>query len=96
MRPIADAPVGGGIWRTKWHPTLPDRLLLGCMHGGVRVVDWHPDASISDVCHFTGHESIAYGCDWERGAWHATPPSSDSLVYSCSFYDAALHIWTCP
>ena len=97
QRPVAQAPVGGGIWRTKWHPTQADHLLLGCMHGGVHIVAWAEGAAeVTDVCHYTGHTSIAYGCDWERGAWRATPPPAESLVYSCSVYDASHHLWALP
>lgn len=95
-RPVADAPVGGGIWRAKWHPTNENALLLGCMHGGVRIVEWSPDAPIEVVCEFDQHESIAYGCDWERGAFRGTDTPDASYVYSCSFYDAALHVWAWP
>jgi WD40 repeat protein len=30
--------LGGGIWRIKWHPVADDRLLVGAMHGGCRVL----------------------------------------------------------
>ena len=29
---------GGGIWRLKWHPTDPSKLLVAVMHGGCRVL----------------------------------------------------------
>jgi WD40 repeat protein len=32
------AKLGGGIWRIKWHPVSDDRLLVGAMHGGCRVL----------------------------------------------------------
>ena len=92
--PMCETEVGGGIWRVKWHPTDPRKLLLGCMHGGFMVLDGagldgctYIEAPMDIICRFDGHESIAYGCDWERAA-----PESH-LVYSCSFYDAAFHIW---
>ncbi|CAM9736914.1 unnamed protein product [Chrysoparadoxa australica] len=36
--PLAQADLGGGIWRLKWHPDMPHVLLAACMHGGVKVV----------------------------------------------------------
>jgi diphthamide biosynthesis protein 7 len=32
-------PLGGGMWRIKWHPQDDNRLLLCAMHGGCRVVN---------------------------------------------------------
>lgn len=32
--------LGGGIWRIKWHPYSPDRMLVAAMHGGCRVVNF--------------------------------------------------------
>lgn len=97
-RPVSDTHVGGGIWRTKWHPTRPATLLLGCMHDGFKVLESNElgagvdiKDSMSIVTRFDAHDSIAYGCDWERGTQGTDRPSS--LVYSCSFYDASLHVW---
>ncbi|WFD06227.1 methylated diphthine methylhydrolase [Malassezia vespertilionis] len=93
QRPVSETEVGGGIWRTKWHPTRPDTILLGCMHGGFQVLqDTQPAAEAMEVvCHFDAHNSIAYGCDWERGMLQTNP--DEDLVYSCSFYDATLRVW---
>lgn len=32
--------MGGGIWRMKWHPYSPDRMLVAAMHGGCRVLNF--------------------------------------------------------
>lgn len=92
-RPVSQTKVGGGIWRAKWHPTDPALLLLGCMHEGVKVMrceamadDVVSDREMDTAAYFQEHTSIAYGCDWERGA-------DAPWVYSCSFYDARLHVW---
>jgi WD40 repeat protein len=45
--------LGGGIWRIKWHPVSDDRLLVGAMHGGCRVLriqgwnDIHEDGGVA-------------------------------------------------
>lgn len=96
--------VGGGIWRTKWHPS-PHRkgdVLLACMHGGFNVVrlddadkwlDGGDSAHTwSKIAHFDKHESIAYGVDWQRGIIDGTE-EQDRLVASCSFYDHLMHMW---
>jgi diphthamide biosynthesis protein 7 len=31
-------PLGGGIWRIKWHPYMDDRMLVAAMHGGCAVL----------------------------------------------------------
>lgn len=115
-RPLATIELPGGIWRLKWHPKDPSLLLAGCMHGGFAVVSvpWLTSSADSNgadkssleiISTFEGHESLAYGCDWERGSsgtvkeWStgASVSSTDgvepSLVYSCSFYDKRLCSW---
>ena len=32
--------LGGGIWRMKWHPYSPDRMLVAAMHGGCRILNF--------------------------------------------------------
>lgn len=116
-RPFATLELPGGIWRLKWHPTDPSLLLAGCMHGGFAIirVPWLASSASSDdedkssllniISTFEGHESLAYGCDWERGSsetvreWvtgtsaKTTAGVEPSLVYSCSFYDKRLCSW---
>lgn len=88
--------MGGGLWRLKWHPTRPERLLAAAMHGGFCVVDF--DGLSSDgvrgaetTTTFNGHESLAYGVDWSKGA--AGRAGERDLVASCSFYDHLVHVW---
>ncbi|GAA6007225.1 hypothetical protein JCM11491_003051 [Sporobolomyces phaffii] len=103
LRPLTSFDVGGGVWRLKWHPTNPRRLLVAAMHNGFSVVDFDGLSSQASsdgaivpgegelVKRFEGHDSLAYGVDWnQRG-----PQTKDGedLVASCSFYDHALHVW---
>lgn len=91
-------PLGGGIWRIKWHPNNNYRLLLGAMHGGCRVVDLQVEGSNVDdkesivLVHqeFTRHKSMAYGADW---LVDSKPERSVEAAASCSFYDKALFLW---
>eukprot|EP01133_Synstelium_polycarpum_P003669 gene3669-4223_t len=32
--------LGGGVWRIKWHPTLPDRVVTACMAGGFHIIKY--------------------------------------------------------
>lgn len=96
---VHSEPLGGGMWRMKWHPTRTNRLLLGAMHGGCRVVDIenlqsreNNSLGINVRQSFTRHKSMAYGADWL--AYQA--PSDKKLIEaaaSCSFYDRAMYLW---
>ncbi|KAJ9478182.1 Diphthine methyltransferase [Pseudozyma hubeiensis] len=102
-RPLSETNVGGGVWRVKWHPDDPQTLLVGCMHDGFKVLRLDDLAEegaggaglrgkeFDVVTRFDAHESLAYGCDWDRGEVDAE--GAARRVYSCSFYDATLHIW---
>lgn len=99
--PLSEIEVGGGVWRVKWHPEDARRLLVGCMHDGFKVLKLdelgQEGAGASElrgkemevVRRFDEHESLAYGCDWDRGIEDGV----GTRVYSCSFYDTRLHIW---
>ncbi|BGP21770.1 hypothetical protein JCM10295v2_000645 [Rhodotorula toruloides] len=102
--PLTEFDAGGGIWRLKWHPTDPRRLLVAGMHGGFKVVNFDglalnggvdPDGSLAPGegklhARFDKHESLAYGVDWSDGG---KPEAGRDLIASCSFYDHALHLW---
>lgn len=124
-RPLSTTNVGGGVWRLKWHPSEADKLLVGCMHDGFKVLrldalsgrdDEHqslchgspfrawemnnslPQEEMTILARFDEHESLAYGCDWDRGLnkpLHEASgkPTNQGTVYSCSFYDARMHAW---
>lgn len=64
-------------------------------HSG-RHIAWPEEKSLEReemtlLCRFDDHQSLAYGCDWDRGI--DKKGHTNGLVYSCSFYDAKLHIW---
>lgn len=92
LRPVCEPlELPGGIWRLKWHPQDSNRLLAGCMHGGFAVVNIAAGEAVSSqmTTKFEGHDSLAYGCDWDRGGADKSPTN----VYSCSFYDRRLCAW---
>ncbi|KAK4685685.1 diphthine methyl ester acylhydrolase, partial [Tremellales sp. Uapishka_1] len=88
-RPLYTLPVGGGVWRTKFHPARQRKgdVLLACMHDGFKIV--HLDEGNKEggeiVQEFRGHESLAYGVDWSS--------APGGLIASCSFYDHLMHLW---
>jgi diphthamide biosynthesis protein 7 len=96
---VRSDPLGGGIWRCKWHPHDDDRLMLAAMHGGLKVV------SIDDLMNnnlspqfrveteFTKHTSMAYGGDWLVCQHPNRRQGYLDAVASCSFYDRALYLW---
>jgi len=95
-RPVNQVSVGGGVWRTKWHPTDPSLLLTACMHAGFKILhfpgmggeetDTDNSAEIKVVCSNDNHESLAYGCDWFYNPHFP-------FVSSCSFYDHFCTVW---
>ncbi|EDV27709.1 uncharacterized protein TRIADDRAFT_20606 [Trichoplax adhaerens] len=95
-KPLSRIEVGGGVWRLKWNPNIPDILLAACMHNGFSIIK--PTIVVS----YKEHSSLAYGCDWkvmkEKSDQEQSPKPSnelkcDQLVASCSFYDHSLHLW---
>ena len=90
--------LGGGMWRIKWHPKQDNRLLLGAMHGGCRVIDLLPNGEDQDSLgvhvhqKFTHHKSMAYGADW---LVYQKPGQSRLIeaAVTCSFYDKAMYLW---
>lgn len=82
--------LGGGVWRIKYHPLLPDLVLAACMHNGFSVVSVGDETAVV-VESYAKHDSLAYGADWQRG--ECVEDRRDSLVATCSFYDRLLRIW---
>lgn len=101
-KPLLTIPMGGGIWRTRFHPSAEraEDLLVACMHAGFKIVhisqgmtggDWEIDYNMngSVVKTFEEHSSLAYGADWSR----LPMEEGESLVGTCSFYDHTMHLW---
>ncbi|KAJ3158820.1 Diphthine methyltransferase [Geranomyces michiganensis] len=91
--PMVEHAAGGGVWRLKWHPSDPTRLLAACMHGGFSVLNVDTDAAmISPLIGYHEHASLAYGADWSREPLERAEGSAETLA-TCSFYDHAFHVW---
>lgn len=78
--------LGGGVWRIKYHPSIPNLILAACMHNGFAVVSVEED-NVMLMENYGKHNSLAYGADWQRG------PGKRPVVATCSFYDRHLRIW---
>jgi len=102
-RPTNDIDLGGGIWRLKWHPEKTARLLVAAMRGGFHICELNDKSELRVLNTYREHgklprdanesqissdEILAYGADWG--------PLSDQhdVVYSCSFYDKEVHVWS--
>ncbi|GMP33785.1 hypothetical protein CsSME_00006950 [Camellia sinensis var. sinensis] len=84
--------LGGGVWRIKHHPSLPDLVLAACMHNGFAIVKIEGEKAevIETYCK---HESLAYGADWQRGEICQEGKRKSGVVATCSFYDQLVRIW---
>ncbi|KAJ8905270.1 hypothetical protein NDN08_001778 [Rhodosorus marinus] len=79
----------GSPWRIKYHPEDPRYILLPAMYAGAYLLR-RDDARNggNQICHYRGHQSIAYGACWMDST---VDPLS---VATCSFYDHAVHVWS--
>ncbi|KAJ8413823.1 hypothetical protein AAFF_G00064210 [Aldrovandia affinis] len=80
-QPLSESPLGGGVWRLKWHPTHEHLLLAACMHNDFHIL--HCQQALEGgggacpvVASYILHNSLAYGADWSRLAPGGPPPSS--------------------
>ncbi|KAF8807414.1 WD40 repeat-like protein [Phlegmacium glaucopus] len=94
LTPLAQASVGGGAWRVKWHPAEDRKndLLVACMHDGFKIIRFGDDFSgdPQTAKRYDEHKSLAYGVDWS----YAQPSSNgETLIGSCSFYDHKMDLW---
>jgi diphthamide biosynthesis protein 7 len=101
-QPLVEHDAGGGIWRVRWHPTDPDKLLLACMHDGFKVITAEDGFSrCVTTTRFDEHgkDALAYGVDWcglsgRPGRGRASElGQAEEIVASCSFYDHQLRTW---
>lgn len=91
MRPLFEHNAGGGLWRVRWHPTLPSELLLACMHDGFKVlaIDYTSSTCVLRTRYDAhGTEALAYGIDWGKLDYN-----NRYFAYSCSFYNHQLRSW---
>uniref|UniRef100_A0A7S3A148 methylated diphthine methylhydrolase n=1 Tax=Rhodosorus marinus TaxID=101924 RepID=A0A7S3A148_9RHOD len=91
LKRSAEPPVQleGGPWRIKIHPDDPRYILVPAMYAGAYLLR-RDDArnGANQICHYGGHQSIAYGACWMDST---VDPLS---VATCSFYDHAVHVWS--
>ena len=59
QQPLSEIPVGGGIWRLKWHPTQQYLLLAACMHNDFHILDCQQALGQYELNKW--HGNICYG-----------------------------------
>uniref|UniRef100_A0A672HAC0 methylated diphthine methylhydrolase n=1 Tax=Salarias fasciatus TaxID=181472 RepID=A0A672HAC0_SALFA len=80
-RPLSETPLGGGVWRLKWHPTNQHLLLAACMHNDFHVLHCQQaleggEGACPVVASYILHNSLAYGADWSRLSLEDPAPRS--------------------
>lgn len=81
QQPLSETPVGGGVWRLKWHPTHEHLLLAACMHNDFHILHCQQALEGSAgacplVASYILHSSLAYGADWSRLSLEDLAPCS--------------------
>lgn len=59
-QPLSESPMGGGVWRLKWHPTHQHLLLAACMHNDFHILHCQP--AFGKCEKETGKEMLALVC----------------------------------
>lgn len=80
-QPLSETPMGGGVWRLKWHPTNQHLLLAACMHNDFHILHCQQATEDSEgacpiVASYILHNSLAYGADWSRLSLEEPAPCS--------------------
>lgn len=106
--PLCSLNVGGGVWRVKWHPTDYNKILVGAMHGGCRVVDVPVlEKTQQGIINTSNEDEEITEVPWEMniqkeflehksmayGADWIHLEGSYEAAASCSFYDRQAFIW---
>jgi len=98
--PIFKKNMESGVWRIKWHPTIPSLILAACMRSGFKVLRTNlefnhgEDSQIATNMMLTYRgqcESLAYGTDWCYNPSFCS--ESSAMIATCSFYDRCLGLW---
>ena len=100
--PLKELHLGGGIWRLKWHPCLPNVLGSATMYAGFhilnietqRIIQQYKGGRDEDRKEKEKEVLLGYGIDWFPCSESETRKST-TLLASCSFYDHSLQLWTC-
>lgn len=80
--PLLDINLGGGVWKIKFRPKDPSKILCACMYNGWALLN-DDDLSIKQTVNIDG--SLLYGVDWS--------PDSDNFFVCCTFYDRTVRIF---
>ncbi|KAI3372820.1 hypothetical protein L3Q82_022724 [Scortum barcoo] len=84
-QPLSESPLGGGVWRLKWHPTHEHLLLAACMHNDFHILHCQKAVEGSGgacpvIASYILHNSLAYGADWSQLSLEEAAPCSPAAA----------------
>ncbi|XP_042344038.1 diphthine methyltransferase [Plectropomus leopardus] len=84
-QPLSETPIGGGVWRLKWHPTHQHLLLAACMHNDFHILQCQQALAGSVgacpvLASYILHNSLAYGADWSQLSLEEAAPCSPTAA----------------
>lgn len=83
--PTWDLNLGGGVWKVKFNPDQPSKILCACMYNGWAILKYDSNGGLSCELNKCIEEKLLYGVDW--------CPDNSSYFVCCTFYDNTVRLF---